>query len=1585
MNSGPADWTTKAQDEVEKGAEAFFSNMPGFAFTMRWAQDGLLSLPFATRGIEDIFGLRAEEVRKDAAPLRARMHPGDWKRIATTIVQSAQTLQPFQAEFRVRRPGQPESWAECHITPERQIAGQALWHGVVLDITERKAIAKALYDSEHMLQEAQRIAHVGSWDVDLVSDKLVWSDEIFRIWEIDKTKFKADFAAFLETVHPQDRERVGRVYNEAIANRSRYEVEHRLLFPDGRVKHILEQGELQYDAHGEPVHFIGTSLDITERKRMEEQLRMKEYALDHSGDAVFLIDEDARFIYINEQACHSLGYRRAELLTMATPDIDPDYSLEKARAANNEAVARGVITFETRHRRRDGSVFPVEIQLSALEYDGRTLTMAMVRNISERKRLQGVLVESERGFRSLAENIPDNIARWDPEGRYLYINPTHERTLGASLGEMVGQLLPESHQHVRAAVAQVVATGLPLQTEQRVTVDGNLEVHSVSIVPELDANGKIVSVLGMGRDVTVIHRMQETIAARERELRALADSSPGMMGAFYFRPDGLVGMPYASPNIQELFGLTPQDVAEDATPLLKLVHPEDAQRVNDTILESTRDMTPWHQEYRIVHPTKGMRWMEGNTNPQPHPDGGVLWYGHVHDITERKQVLQRMELLDRAIDFSAEAVFLIDEQLRFNYVNAAACRTLGYTREELLALGPGDIDPDTPREVVLAIIKDSPLGVPVTVETRHRAKDGHTYPVEISGVQFEDGGARFGLAIARDISERKLAEAALREGKAVIQSRNDLLQAIVESSPEIIVFALDTNYCYLAFNQKHNEVMRAIWGREAAVGASVLDVIGDHPDRTSAQRAMDRALAGESFVLEEAYGDEARSRQYWRNYWSPIYSEAGKVSGLTCFVLNISERKKTEEALQRSEQLMRSVIDATPDWIFIKDQDHRYQLVNQGYANALGKAPQDIIGKNDLDLGFSAELVMGNPEKGIRGLWAEDRRVMESPEERVYSDDAVTIDGVLHTFHTIKIPLRETSEGSWGVLAVARDITERKQMEETLAAREKEFRTLVEHTPDTIARFDRTYRRTFVNEAAGALFEGGVAALVGKTPTEFPGGAHTQIYEAKLSEVFATGNDVEFELNWDGRGGKEICYHVHLTAESDLTGEIVTVLAVGHDITELNAYRRKIHQLAFYDKLTALPNRALFGDRLQQMLADALRHTHHAALVLLDLDGFKAVNDTFGHPAGDRLLCEAGRRLNRCVRATDTVARLGGDEFAILLPAVRLGHDPGIVAGKILDVFRDPFLVDGKEVFVGASLGIALYPSDSEDADDLLKQADSAMYLAKRSGRNTFRFYSEDLTISAKQRLTTETDLRNCLKRDELELYYQPKYSLADSRLVGSEALLRWNHPQRGMVPPDQFISIAEDSGLIVEIGAWVLREACHTAFEWNKPGQPVHKVAINLSARQFQSGNLVQTVRDVLAQTGCRPEWVELEITESLLLEDGDKVLEELVMFREMGLTIAIDDFGTGYSSLSYLARFPLDTLKIDRSFVSRVVEGGQHAKLVRGIIAIAQSLGQTVVAEGVETADQAAILRDFGCQLVQGYAFGRPMPKSKFVTHGI
>jgi diguanylate cyclase (GGDEF)-like protein/PAS domain S-box-containing protein len=596
---------------------------------------------------------------------------------------------------------------------------------------------------------------------------------------------------------------------------------------------------------------------------------------------------------------------------------------------------------------------------------------------------------------------------------------------------------------------------------------------------------------------------------------------------------------------------------------------------------------------------------------------------------------------------------------------------------------------------------------------------------------------------------------------------------------------------------------------------------------------------------------------------------------------------------------------------------------------------------------FQAEFRVFHPEKGE--LWVEAR----------------------------SLPRREP-DGSVCWHGFTQEITERKRLEVLLRKREQEFRALVENSPDMIARYDRDCGRIYTNPALVTIL-GGEAHNQGLTPAALLGGETGVEYEERIRAVLMQGKEQCFELRWQAEGLDQ-CTHVRMSPEFDADGQVEHVLAIGRDITDIDQYRKKIHRQAFFDALTGLPNRTLLFDRIRQTIADAAYHGHQFGLMMLDLDNFKQINDTMGHGSGDSLLSTVAQRLLACVRSYDTVARLGGDEFSVLLPKLRRGDDLATIAGKILRELADPFVIDGQELSVTCSIGIAFYPGDSGEIDALYKYADSAMYHAKKMGRNNFQFYQPEFTARSQDRLEIETALRKAQRQGELELHYQPQIALQTGRVVSAEALLRWHRPGHGLVAPDRFIPIAEASGLIVGIGEWVLSTACRDAVRWNRERAIPIRVAVNLSTRQFVRNDLVGTVRRILEETGCAAAWLELEITESLLLEDSTQVAAMLAALYEMGLSISIDDFGTGYSALSYLNRFPVSQIKIDRSFVNEIPAQRDKSELVKAMLSIASALHLETVAEGVETPEQAEYLTALGCRLAQGYLFGRPMPLAEF-----
>jgi diguanylate cyclase (GGDEF)-like protein/PAS domain S-box-containing protein len=554
-----------------------------------------------------------------------------------------------------------------------------------------------------------------------------------------------------------------------------------------------------------------------------------------------------------------------------------------------------------------------------------------------------------------------------------------------------------------------------------------------------------------------------------------------------------------------------------------------------------------------------------------------------------------------------------------------------------------------------------------------------------------------------------------------------------------------------------------------------------------------------------------------------------------------------------------------------------------------------------------------------------------------------------------------------------------QQQADTLRRSEEKLRRLIDTVPALITTADESGRCLLVNSYRFRL----ATASQGDAETieDLFGANYWHRHRPLDRAVIETGKAppaFEEELS-DTLGGNRI----FLTTKTPLFaegGSAAAIVTVSLDITERKESEARLAYQAHYDPVTGLPNRLLALDRLSQALVRARRTDAHVAVLFIDLDGFKKVNDTVGHALGDRLLVEAAERLTTCVRSSDTVARLGGDEFLVILPDLPQEANHQSVVQAIIDKMGRTFLIEGHEFYIGASIGMTLFPRDAALPEDLIRHADAAMYRAKSAGRNTYRVFSPDMTAEAIRRVEMEALLRHVLERDELRLLYQPLADVERCEVVGMEALARWHSPELGLVPPDRFIPLAEDTGLIVPIGAWVLRSACHQAQRWREQsGRPL-RIGINVSYRQFVGNDFVSQVVDALADSGLPAEALELEITERLLMHDVRHALEVLSRLRRLGVRLAVDDFGTGYASIMYLKRFPFTTLKIDKVFVADVTESGDGAALVAAMISMAHGLGLEVVGEGVEQGAQLDFLRKSGCHSFQGYLLSRPVEPAQF-----
>lgn len=562
------------------------------------------------------------------------------------------------------------------------------------------------------------------------------------------------------------------------------------------------------------------------------------------------------------------------------------------------------------------------------------------------------------------------------------------------------------------------------------------------------------------------------------------------------------------------------------------------------------------------------------------------------------------------------------------------------------------------------------------------------------------------------------------------------------------------------------------------------------------------------------------------------------------------------------------------------------------------------------------------------------------------------------------------------VALIFKDITARKQAEQGLERSQDEFRRLAENSPDVIARLDRSLHLLYVSPAIEKISGVPAAYYAGKSGTDLrmPPDVFRQWLRAQR-RALERGEQVNLQFDLETPDGVYRSFDLLVVPERDASGEVETLLNIARDVTMLKQGEAQLQFLATHDALTALPNRAFLHDRLHASLARAQRVATSVALLYVDLDHFKPVNDSLGHEVGDELLQSVAARLTSCVRKSDIVARLGGDEFAILLDDIHDPQEAGWIAGNLIASLSRPFLLAGQHVYISASVGIACSPDDGKTAETLLRHADTAMYKAKDEGKNDYRFFSKGMDSAARDKLFLSASLRNALERNELALAYQPRVDTVSGEIVGVEALIRWHSPERGLVLPSRFVGLAEETGIIEPIGEWAIRTACQQLARWRLLDPTRFCVAVNISARQFRQPKLAERIAAILAETGVQPASLELEVTESVVMANPEKAKKTLAHLAELGIHLALDDFGTGHSSLAYLQRFPVHRLKIDQSFVRDLPDSKEAADIARAIMALAASLGLAVTAEGVETVGQREFLRQAGCETWQGYLFSRPV----------
>jgi len=938
----------------------------------------------------------------------------------------------------------------------------------------------------------------------------------------------------------------------------------------------------------------------------------------------------------------------------------------------------------------------------------------------------------------------------------------------------------------------------------------------------------------------------------------------------------------------------------------------------------------------------------------------VLDHSATHDAQSEASLSEAR--LYRTLDISTDLMINTDHSGRITYANATAM--------DLLADG-NSLDG---RSVLDFVAPDEHK---TFIPAFKKCQTNAGKPAEFSKLKLHPGGRRqnplrvhFVSATMMGLGDRENAIALVLKDTheqmaslAQLRSSEARFSRIFHSSPDAILIVRQSDTLILDFNDGFTHLLG--YSREDAIGCMEVDLnlFADPDERLAIIKQLEHSR--EATDLETQL--RTKKGEIVKVEISLRYVEIDGELCTLCIGRDITERLAAEAALRASEEKFEQVFRRSPDGIVIlKQRDLTIYEVNDSFLLAAQYDREELIGQSIYEL----------------NVFEDDNDLAEATEQLSQQGFFQNREMVFHTKTGFKVQALVSAtyieiNDEPCVLCIAKNVNELRQAEEKLRESEQRFRSAFENSPLGIVLID----------LKGTIFQANNFAteVLGYERNPLEGTHISRLVPAEdralLKEILArlsTGQDetVRTELRMLREDDLERWTTFHVVVQRDAQGEPAYLIGQITDITEMKSSQSRMERMAFYDTLTNLANRRLFYDRLGQAVDHAQRSRHLSALLYLDLDQFKRVNDTLGHEVGDVLLQEVSTRLTSCVRQEDTVARLGGDEFTVLLFDIKTPSDASLVADKILHTLRQPLNISGHQLVVTTSIGITIVPQDGTDPNSLMKNADLAMYRAKEHGRNTYHFYSEEMNTNAIKRLRTEYELRRALERSEFALHYQPKVRLADQQIVGVECLIRWEHPERGLLAPYEFIEVAEETGAIVDMGTWIIQEACRTGREVSEQARRNIQIAVNISPRQFRDPNLVATIRRSLRESGLNPSTLELEITETMLMGDVEAANTTVRQLHELGVRMAIDDFGTGYSSLNYLKKFPINTVKVDRSFVMDIPESEDDKAITSAVIAMAHRLNMEVVAEGVETQAQLDFLLEHDCDYAQGYLFAKPLP---------
>ncbi|HZZ94086.1 MAG TPA: PAS domain-containing protein [Usitatibacter sp.] len=1296
----------------------------------------------------------------------------------------------------------------------------------------------------------------------------------------------------------------------------------------------------------------------------------------------YVLDQDMRYRFVNDAYVRHTGISAGKLLGRSVHELFPDPPGDDRRQVARRALQGEAAIYNRQTRLGPRRGLWVRAHYLPLYHEGSVHgVLVVLDDIQELKDAEAAIEERERQIgiqRKQLQLVIDNIgvpmSYIDRELRVRFANqpgfdwsvPTTEEALGKHLGEVLD---PRALEAVMPQVQRALAG--EKRTYERLAQgrEGPPRWIRVQLVPDIAHDGDVLGFYSLMVDVDDDRRTRDALEHERARLRYFADNIPG--------PAAIVDADFRYVFVNHVFErIRGQKLADIVGSPVRDAFGEDAwKQIFEPNLARLKAGEHLHYERLIGPPGAEKRWHLVHVAPLMDGEGRFNGYfsigGDIHELKLAQERLHEQQVQLRLYtDNIPDAVAYVDRDRRILFANRHYAEQRGRTVDQVVGRTLGEVMGED-AAAWLAQRTQPVLDAAQTVSFERVVElpGGTQRWFQVKAVPRQDAhGQVVGMyLVAHDVHDMKLAQAQLA-------AREEELRFFAENIPEAICYIDLERGCTFV-----NNVFLATRGltREYALGKFPEDV---YPPSTMAslEPHLARALRGEEAMYERLVPMPDGGERWVRVRLTPRVDPQGVVRGYYVVSHDIHDIKAAQAAVEDKERQLRQVIDSIPTPMCYVDASTRYRYVNDAFLAYIGKAAPEIIGR------------------GVREILGEERWSLLQPHlDRVRHGESLAVERLVRfadgraRWMTVRMSPRFVDGKYQGYYATTSDIHEQKIAEEELRRAHTILSAHFDNTPLAVIEWDTELRIVRWSGQAEEIFGWQASEALGR-----PLSAWRLTYEEDVDGVnrmireLVSGPETHATLlqrNYR-KDGSVIWVEWHNSALRDESGRLVSILSLAQDVSSRIQAEERLQYMATHDGLTGLPNSVLLNARLDQALLRARRSGARVGVMFLDLDHFKDVNDSLGHRVGDLLLKELARRIRGTLRQSDVLARVSGDEFVVVLEEFSDDDAPERVARKLLDEVRRPFAIEGHEIHVSVSLGLALHPDDGADGETLLKNADAAMYHAKELGRNGFRLFSAELAERRTQRLQVETALRRALRENELALHYQPIVDLPTGEVKHAEALLRWHDPERGLVLPQGFIPLAEETGLGHAVGHWVLEAACRQARAWRESGLGDITVCVNLSAGQLRDTTMITDLRQILKQSGCEPGWLQLEITETSMVRDVEGASVVLGRLRALGVRVAIDDFGTGFSSLSHLRHLPVDVLKIDKAFVADIDDGSARrgdasgAAIVSAVIGLARGLGLGVVAEGVERKAQLAFLEREGCQSCQGYLLCPPLPAPEF-----